>query len=49
LSSSWPGVFGLTKSNEGQALFSVFAQFHPKGWRTAGINIFPNKCRYYKI
>src|SRR5260370_24119839 len=33
--SSWPGVFVLAKSNEGQALCSVFAQFHPKGWRTA--------------
>jgi WD40 repeat protein len=33
LSSSWLGVFGLTKSNEGQALFSVFSHFHPTGWR----------------
>ena len=31
--SSWPGVFVLTKSNQGQAPCSVFAQFHPKGWR----------------
>src|SRR5260370_8511986 len=33
LSSSWLGVFVLTKSNEGQALFSVFTHFPPKGWR----------------